>query len=100
MQLHLQFTYNNQPCICEVLLDSSALPYYMFTLHTNPYIIAKYSDEVVIKTDLLKVLPKEDDYIDGIVELRQTIFNAFTATTEYEQTRSRLPKVSGASAST
>jgi hypothetical protein len=75
---------------CRLLIDYSEEPYYIFTIQKDSLIIDKYSDDVSIKTDLFKVLPKEDDFLEGIVELRQAIFNAFTSTAEYQKLKAQL----------
>lgn len=91
MELDISFNFRNKMYSCNLLVDYSGEPYYIFTIQKDSFIIDKYSDEVSIKTDLFTVLPKEDDYINGIVELRQAIFNAFTSTPEYHMLKAQLP---------
>jgi hypothetical protein len=92
MELDISFNFRNRMYSYRLLIDYSEEPYYIFTIQKDSFIIDKYSDDVSIKTDLFKVLPKEDDFLDGIVELRQAIFNAFISTPEYHMLKAQLSK--------
>jgi hypothetical protein len=90
MEFQVHFTYQNRPCHCLAVVDYRETPYFIFTTQFDEQIISIYSDDISIKTDLNRVLPMDDDYLKGIVELRQAIFNAFTTTPECSELKEQL----------
>jgi hypothetical protein len=90
MDFQIHFSYRNRLCHCLAVVDYREEPYYIFTTQYDEQIISTYSDDVTIKTDFNRVLPMDDDYLKGIVELRQAIFNAFVMTPEYSELKERL----------
>ena len=89
MDLNIQFTYKNKSCACNVYIDSTAYPCYIFVILTDSELIEKFGDEISIKTDCEKRLPKKDDYSD-LVELRESIFNTVKAMPEFIAVRKRM----------
>lgn len=79
--LHTQFIFRGKICTCSFLIDCSAYPGYIFIFLVDKEVIAEFSEEVTIKTNFIKLLSKKDNY-PALVALRQTIFDAISATPE------------------
>src|SRR4051812_9929195 len=75
MDLSVQFTFRNKNYTCNIYIDSSADPCLIFVILFDKEIISEFGDEVTIKTDCEKLLPKKDDY-PKLIELRQAIFDS------------------------
>ena len=75
MGSNVQFIFRNKVRSCIVYIDGSADPCYIFVILFDKELINEFGDEVTIKTDCEKRLPKRDDY-PQLIELRQAIFDA------------------------
>jgi hypothetical protein len=82
MDFNIQFTHKNKSRACNIYIDSTAYPCYIFVILTDKDLIKKFGDEITIKTDCEKRLPKKDDYLE-LVELRESIFNVVKAMPEF-----------------
>ena len=82
MDLNIQFTYKNKSRACNIYIDSTAYPCYIFVILTDKELIKKFGDEITIKTDCEKRLPKKDDYPE-LVDLRESIFSAVKTMPEF-----------------
>jgi len=89
MDLNIQFTYKNKSRACNIYIDSTAYPCYIFVILTDKELIKKFGDEITIKTDCEKRLPKKDDYSE-LVELRESIFNTVKAMPEFMAVKKRM----------
>lgn len=91
MDLHVPFHYRNKAFDCIINIDRSDDPCYVFIMFDNPDLIAKFGDEITIKTDFKNRLPKKDDYTD-LIEIRQNIFDAIKNLPEFLMARQQLIK--------
>ena len=89
MFLNIQFTYKNKSRACNIYIDSTAYPCYIFVILTDSDLIKKFGDEITIKTDCEKRLPKKDDYSE-LVELRESIFNVVKTMPEFMVVKKRM----------
>jgi hypothetical protein len=92
MELELNFSFKGKACSCRAFIDISEQPYFIFTIQRDTDIIRKYGDDISIKTDLSAILPHDNDWIAGMADVRQAIFEAFVTTSEYYIIRSQLSK--------
>lgn len=74
MDLTIQFIFRNKLYSCIVCIDSSEYPCFVFVTLTDKELISEFGDDITIKTDCEKLLPKRDDYAE-LIELRQSIFD-------------------------
>lgn len=89
MDLNIQFTYKNKSHACNIYIDSTAYPCYIFVIFTDKDLIKKFGDEITIKTDCEKRLPKKDDYFE-LVELRESIFNVVKIMPEFKAVKKEM----------
>ena len=89
MDLNIQFPYRNKNYSCNIYVDSTAYPCYIFVILTDGELIKKFGDEITIKTDCEKRLPKKDDYFE-LVELRESIFNVVRTMPEFMAEKKRM----------
>ena len=89
MELNLQFTFRNKDHSCNIYIDSTAHPCYIFVILTDKELIKEFGDEITIKTDCEKLLPKKDDYAQ-LVELRESIFSAVKTIPEFVVEKKRM----------
>ena len=89
MQLNLEFTFRNKGHTCNIYIDSTAHPCYIFVILTDKELIKEFGDEITIKTDCEKRLPKKDDYSE-LVELRESIFSAVKTIPEFIAVKKRM----------
>jgi hypothetical protein len=89
MQLNLQFTFRNKGHTCKIYIDSTAHPCYIFVILTDKELIKEFGDEITIKTDCEKRLPKRDDYSE-LVELRESIFKTVKVMPEFMAVKKRM----------
>jgi len=89
MNLNIHFTYRSNNYSCNIYIDSTAYPCYIFVILTDGELIKKFGDEITIKTDCEKRLPKKDDYFE-LVELRESIFNTVKAMPEFIAVKKRM----------
>lgn len=82
MLTDVQFVFRKVLYSCEAFIDYTEEPCYIFCMLRNERLIQEFGDEVTIKTDCHKLLPKKDDY-PALVELRQAIFSAVKNTREF-----------------
>lgn len=75
MDLSTNFLFRNKLSSCLVFIDSSSTPCYVFVELQDAGLIAEFGEEITVKTDFEKRLPKKDDY-PALIELRQSIFVA------------------------
>jgi len=89
MDLNIQFTFRNKNHSCNIYIDSTAYPCYIFVILTDRELIKKFGDEITIKTDCEKRLPKKDDYSE-LVELRESIFTTVKLMPEFMAVKKRM----------
>jgi hypothetical protein len=89
MHLNIQFTFRNKGHSCNIYIDSTAHPCYIFVILTGKELIKEFGDEITIKTDCEKRLPKKDDY-DELVELRESIFSVVKTMPEFMTVKKRM----------
>jgi hypothetical protein len=89
MDLNIQFTHKNKSRTCNIYIDSTAHPCYIFVILTDKELIKEFGDEITIKTDCEKRLPKKDDFPE-LVELRESIFNTVKAMPEFMAVKKRM----------
>jgi hypothetical protein len=89
--MNLEFFFRGKAFLCEAIIDNTDHPCYIFTIHKDPVIVNEFGEEISVKTDCNRVLPKEDDY-PQLVELRMAIFNAATQTEEFQSMTSTITR--------
>lgn len=89
MDLNIQFTLRNKGHSCNIYIDSTAYPCYIFVIFLDKELISEFGDEITIKTDCEKRLPKKDDY-PALVELRESIFNVVKTIPEFIAVKQRM----------
>lgn len=89
MDLNIQFTFRNKGHSCYIYIDSTAHPCYIFVILADKKLIKEFGDEITIKTDCDKRLPKKDDYPE-LAELRESIFNAVKIIPEFIAVKQRM----------
>jgi hypothetical protein len=89
MELKFGFAFHGKQCSCFCLIDCEDIPCYLFVDLYDTELIDVYGNELSIKTDFRIVLPKEDDHVTGIVELRWAIFNAIKDTDVFKAAKER-----------
>lgn len=77
MDLHVAFSFRNKQSLCNVFIDSSATPCYVFIDLKDRELIQEFGEEITIKTDFDIRLPKQDDY-PALIALRDAIFISLT----------------------
>jgi hypothetical protein len=75
MGLLVPFTFRNKACLCSIYIDNSKSPCYVFIDLKDRELIIEFGEEVTVKTDFYKRLPKQDDY-PALVALREAIFDS------------------------
>jgi hypothetical protein len=75
MDVRIEFIFRNKRSTCKVYPDKGTIPCYFFAELNDADLIAEFGDEIAIKTDLVKRLPKKDDY-PSLIDLRESIFTA------------------------
>ena len=89
MHLNIQFTFRNKGHSCNIYIDSTAHPCYIFVILTDKDLIKEFGDEITIKKDCEKRLPKKDDFAE-LVELRESIFSAVKTIPEFNAVKKRM----------
>jgi len=89
MDLNKRFTFRNKDYRCNIYIDSTAHPCFIFAILLDKDLISEFGDEITIKTDCEKLLPKKDDYTE-LIKLRQSIFNAVKTIPEFISAKSRM----------
>ena len=75
MEETVQFLYKEKLYQCEAYIDYTEFPCFVFVILNDRGLMQEFGDEITIKTDLEKLLPRKDDYPE-LVELRKAIFDA------------------------
>lgn len=75
MDFELPFVFRDKNWVCTACIDASEDPCYVFIQLKDRLLIEEFGDEVTVKTDLEKRLPKKDDYGE-LLYLRQSLFDA------------------------
>lgn len=73
MDLPVEFFFRKKRASCTVYIDSSTNPCYVFVVLKDPDLIAEFGEDITIKTDFEKRLPKQDDY-PALIAMRESIF--------------------------
>jgi len=81
MDSETQFSFRNTHYFCKTYVDSSAHPCYVFVILLDNGLIHEFGEELTIKTDCEKLLPRTDDH-PRLVALRQAIFDSLKKTPE------------------
>ena len=89
METQMHFEFKNELFNCAFYIDSSEIPCYVFIELQDLQLIEIFGEEITIKTDFEKVLPKQDDYRE-LVELRQALFDALQKAPDFLTVRRRL----------
>ncbi|RYG00061.1 MAG: hypothetical protein EOO07_35950 [Chitinophagaceae bacterium] len=82
MGIHVPFPFRNKPSTCTIYIDSSTRPCYVFVCLNDRDLIHEFGEEITVKTDFTRRLPKKDDY-PALVVLRDAIFNAIKELPEF-----------------
>src|SRR5437899_104707 len=90
MGLPVSFLFRNKPSVCTVDIDSSATPCYVFVVLEDRELIHEFGEEITVKTDFEKRLPKRDDY-PALTALREAIFEAVRHLPEFIAKRPMYP---------
>src|ERR1700694_186712 len=73
MELIISFTFRNSVYSCTVLIDNTQYPFFIFVILYDQELIKEFGDEVTIKTDFERQLPKYGEDRD-LEEIKQAIF--------------------------
>jgi hypothetical protein len=84
MEETVQFLYKEKLYPCEAYIDYTEFPCFVFIILSDKGLVQEFGDEITIKTDLEKVLPRKDDYPE-LVELRKAIFDSVKYTGRFLQ---------------
>jgi hypothetical protein len=87
----VQFVFRNKWYRCSFLIDNTAMPCYIFVLLSDNELVSKFGNDVTIKTDFEKRLPKKDDYTE-LSDLRQVLFDAIKERPEFLAVRENVRK--------
>lgn len=90
MDFQFSFVFRSKSRLAHAFIDYNEEPYFIFTILLDKELIEEFSDEITIKTDFNKVLPKKDDSTPGLVELRQSIFDSIKETEEFKALKGRV----------
>ncbi len=91
MELNVQFKFRNKRYSCSAFIDTSADPCFVFIILEDKALIKEFGEEVTLKTDCEKLLPKADDFAE-LVELRQAIFVAVKKLPEFIDAKNKLTR--------
>jgi hypothetical protein len=75
MDTILKFIFREKLFTCEVCIDCSEDPSFVFVLLADEELVSEFGDEITIKTDFISRLARRDD-LDNLVLLRQAIFDS------------------------
>lgn len=75
MESILKFIFREKLFTCEVCIDCSEDPSFIFMILDDEDLIKEFGDEITIKTDFISRLSKGDDFGE-LVLLRQAIFDS------------------------
>ena len=89
MESTVQFSFRNKAFSCIIFIDSSEDPCYVFVILLDRDLINEFGDEITIKTDCDKCLPKKDDYAQ-LVALREAIFDSVKTIPEFIAAKKNL----------
>lgn len=88
MDIALPFPFRNKMSSCNCYVDISADPCFVFVALIDQELIREFGTDVTIKTDCIRILPRQDDY-PALTELREAIFNVFQTTPEFMVAKNR-----------
>jgi hypothetical protein len=74
MNANIDFIFRKKLYKAELFFDDSEYPCFVFVIIHDKALIEEFGDEITLKTDLQKLLPKKDDYPE-LVGLREAIFS-------------------------
>ena len=80
--LLVPFIFRNKASVCTIYIDSSTSPCYLFIDLKDQELIHEFGEEITVKTDFERRLPKKDDY-PALIILRDAIFNASKGLPEF-----------------
>lgn len=92
MESNLVFTFRNRQNTCNVCIDNSEYPCFIFVTLDEKSLIEEFGEELTIKTDCEKLLVRNDDYTE-LVELRQAILDAVKLMPEFMVGKTRFLKL-------
>ena len=75
MGLIVPFIFRNKVSTCALYVDSAKNPCYLFIDLKDQELIREFGEEITVKTDFERRLPKKDDY-PALILLREAIFDA------------------------
>ena len=96
MGLLVPFTFRNIASACTIHIDSSATPCYVFIDLISKDLIYEFGEEITIKTDFVKLLPRQEDY-PALVVLNDVIFDAIKVLPEFMAKRRLVTKLANSS---
>jgi hypothetical protein len=73
------FYFRSQLCSVEAYFSFDKEPCYIFLSLRDRDLIQEFGEDITIKTDCVRVLPRKDDNAE-LIRLRQAIFEAFKTT--------------------
>jgi hypothetical protein len=82
MGLLTTFQFRNKTATCTIHIDSSESPCYLFIDLNDRELIQEFGEEITVKTDFERSLPKNDDYSE-LVLLREAIFDGAKHSPEF-----------------
>lgn len=91
MIIDIEFPFRNKIHGCDIYIDSSAYPCFVFVTHADQELIDEFGEDVTIKTDCLKLLRKKDDY-PRLIELRLAIFEVVKLLPAFATAKQHLTK--------
>lgn len=82
MDTPVLFRFRNKGFRCFTYIDNTNPPSFIFIELLDQELVREFGEEVTIKTDFEKRLPKKDDY-PALISLRQAIFDALSTIPEF-----------------
>jgi hypothetical protein len=90
MDFDFSFVFRDKLRYAHAYIDYKEKPYFIFTIILDSELVEEFSQEVTIKTDFNKVLPKADDIVKGMVELRQAMFDVIKESEPFKQLKAKV----------
>jgi hypothetical protein len=88
MNDHIEFLFRDKQYTCEVYIDNSEVPCIIYSRLEDKDLIDEFGEDIVVKTDLVKRLPKKDDY-PQLVILRQALFDVVKTSGEFKNAKKK-----------
>jgi len=73
MDAKIEFLFREKLYKAQMFVDGSELPCLVFVILYDKDLVEEFGDEIVLKTDCEKILPRRDD-VGALVELTEAIF--------------------------